>query len=72
MKPADRYQIHQSIVNRQWGILDRMTTNSIGKAGFRYIVEDLRSQKQARAVKAALVEAYEAGVSAVKWGEVIV
>lgn len=70
MKPTDRYQIHQSLANRQWGILDR--TKPTHNGGFRYVVENLRTVVQARAVKTALCEAYDDGVSAVKWGEVIV
>lgn len=70
MKPETRYQIYQSIANAQWGILDRAQPNSGG--GFRWVVEDLRTQKQARAVKAALVAAYWSGADAVKSGEVII
>lgn len=70
MKPTDRYQIRQSLANRQWGILDRQAPNHNG--GFQYVVENLRTVAQARAVKAALVEAYYAGANAIKTGELII
>lgn len=66
MQPTDRYLTTRGI-SRTWRVWDMQA-----RPDPLVVVDNIPSEKLARTVKAALVEAYYAGANAIKTGELII
>jgi hypothetical protein len=64
MRPEERYLVRRDAYGRHWRIVDARTLATM--------VTDIATQRGAREIRNALIDAWHAGVLAVKNGEIVV